>query len=69
MPGEATHGFTHFELRMTLLRAETEAEAPPGHAWMDRAAARAAMPTVMRRLLALLDSAALAEEDGTTRLH
>ena len=56
LPGEARHGFTHFELRMTLLHASVTGAAPEGHAWMEAAAARTAMPTVMRRLLALLDS-------------
>ncbi|WP_372623251.1 A/G-specific adenine glycosylase [Falsiroseomonas sp.] len=56
--GEARHGFTHFELRMTLLHAASAGDPLGGCAWMDAAAARAAMPTAMRRLLALLDSAA-----------
>jgi A/G-specific adenine glycosylase len=53
LPGEAQHGFTHFELRMTLLRARHGGEPPEGCAWMEVAAAQAAMPTAMRRLLAL----------------
>jgi A/G-specific adenine glycosylase len=56
LPGEASHGFTHFELRMTLLGARHPGEAPEGCHFMDRAAAAAAMPTAMRRLLALLDN-------------
>lgn len=64
LPGEARHGFTHFELRMGLLRAAWSGEAPEGFAWMPREAARAAMPTVMRRLLALLDSAGAREDEG-----
>jgi A/G-specific adenine glycosylase len=56
-PGEARHGFTHFELRMTLLAARHDAAAPEGFGWMAPDAARAAMPTVMRKLLALLDGA------------
>lgn len=64
LPGEAAHGFTHFELRMRLLRADAAGEAPEGYAWMSPEAARAAMPTVMRRLLALLDSAGAAREEG-----
>jgi A/G-specific adenine glycosylase len=55
VPGEAGHGFTHFELRMTLLRARHGGAAPAGFAWMAQDAARAAMPTVMRKLAALLD--------------
>jgi len=69
LPGEATHGFTHFELRMTLFRAAWDGAAPEGFAWMPREAARTAMPTVMRRLLGLLDSAALPEEDEDARIH
>ncbi|HEV7265939.1 MAG TPA: A/G-specific adenine glycosylase [Falsiroseomonas sp.] len=57
LPGEARHGFTHFELRMTLLGAAAAGDPPEGCAWMDAATAGAAMPTAMRRLLALLDSA------------
>ena len=56
LPGEAQHGFTHFELRMTLLGARHPGEAPEGCHFMDLAAAAAAMPTAMRRLLALLDN-------------
>lgn len=52
--GEALHGFTHFELRMALWRAAVPAmAAPEGFAWWEAAAARAAMPTVMRKLLDL----------------
>jgi A/G-specific adenine glycosylase len=57
LPGEARHGFTHFELRMTLLVARHDAAAPERFGWMAPDAARAAMPTVMRKLLALLDGA------------
>ncbi len=53
--GEARHGFTHFELRMTLLTATAPGDAPEGFAWMPRAAAAAAMPTAMKALLALFD--------------
>jgi A/G-specific adenine glycosylase len=55
MRDEARHGFTHFEVRMRLLRAEVAGDPPPGCAWMEPTAARAAMPTVMRRLVSLLD--------------
>ncbi len=66
IPGEARHGFTHFELRMTLLTARADAPAPEACAWMPPEAARTALPTVMRRLLALLDSGAEAgDEEGT----
>jgi A/G-specific adenine glycosylase len=54
IPGEAEHGFTHFELRMTLLSAGFGGPAPVGFDWMAPAAARAAMPTAMKRLLDLL---------------
>jgi A/G-specific adenine glycosylase len=64
LPGEARHGFTHFELRMTLLSAGFAGDPPEGLAWMAPEAARAAMPTVMRRLLALLDSPAAAGDEG-----
>ncbi|NKC32517.1 A/G-specific adenine glycosylase [Roseomonas sp. BU-1] len=57
LEGEARHGFTHFELRLQLLlAAPAEGDALPagsGLAWMAAAEARAAMPTAMRRLLAL----------------
>ncbi|MDO9500373.1 A/G-specific adenine glycosylase [Falsiroseomonas sp.] len=59
LDGEARHGFTHFELRMALLAARLPGTAEiPGHAWMDPAAARTAMPSVMHRLLTLWDGAA-----------
>jgi A/G-specific adenine glycosylase len=53
LPGEAQHGFTHFELRMILLAAPFAGAPPEGFAWMAPDAAQAAMPTAMRRLLAL----------------
>jgi A/G-specific adenine glycosylase len=53
LPGEAQHGFTHFELRMGLLVADHAGDPPEGFAWMTPEAAQAAMPTAMRRLLAL----------------
>jgi A/G-specific adenine glycosylase len=53
LPGEAQHGFTHFELRMILLAAPFAGAAPEGCAWMAPEAALTAMPTAMRRLLAL----------------
>jgi A/G-specific adenine glycosylase len=63
LPGEARHGFTHFELRMALLAARFAGEPPQGCAWMPAEAAGAAMPTAMRRLLALLDSAAASGDE------
>jgi A/G-specific adenine glycosylase len=53
LDGVAEHGFTHFDLRMALLRARHDGAAPDGFAWMDPATARAAMPTAMKRLVAL----------------
>ena len=59
LPGTAHHGFTHMDLAMRLAEAVAPASpAPPGMAWMEPAAARAALPTAMRRLLALADGAA-----------
>ena len=55
LPGEALHGFTHFELRMRLLHAEHHGVAPENMTWMAHDAAAAAMPSVMRKLLALKD--------------
>jgi A/G-specific adenine glycosylase len=54
LPGLARHGFTHFELEMVLFAAALPAgsAAPPGE-WQDPGAARAAVPSVMRRLLDL----------------
>jgi A/G-specific adenine glycosylase len=54
VPGVARHGFTHFELEMALFSADVPALAPPdGTEARPLAGAAAAMPTVMRRLLAL----------------
>ncbi|WP_198366604.1 A/G-specific adenine glycosylase [Roseomonas sp. KE0001] len=59
LPGEARHGFTHFELRMTLLAAE----APPGLVaegeWLSPDAAIAVLPGAMQRLLALAGEAGI----------
>jgi A/G-specific adenine glycosylase len=55
--GEARHGFTHFELRMTLLAATVPGDAPAGFVWMEANAAAAAMPTAMKALLALFSNA------------
>lgn len=55
-PGEARHGFTHFELRVELFVAVAPegCVAAEGHFWLDRRQALAAMPTAMRKVLALL---------------
>jgi A/G-specific adenine glycosylase len=53
LPGHARHGFTHFEVEMVLYAAPLPAGgAPPGE-WLDPEAARAALPSAMRRLLDL----------------
>ncbi|WP_458094022.1 A/G-specific adenine glycosylase [Roseomonas sp. WA12] len=53
-PGIARHGFTHMDLDMLLAEAAApEMPAPPGATWMEPEAAAKALPTVMRRLLAL----------------
>ncbi|MFT8244102.1 A/G-specific adenine glycosylase [Roseomonas sp. BN140053] len=52
-PGTARHGFTHMELEMQLLAARGDGPAPEGYFWMPEAEARAALPTLMRRLLDL----------------
>ncbi|WP_304621472.1 A/G-specific adenine glycosylase [Roseomonas sp. 18066] len=55
LPGEARHGFTHFELRMTLLAAV----APPGlnaeGEWLTAEAASLALPGAMQRLMVLAE--------------
>ena len=53
LPGEARHGFTHFELAMVLYAAPLPGGAAPEGEWQDLPAARAAVPSVMRRLLDL----------------
>lgn len=50
------HGFTHFELRLTVHRAlvAAEAESPPGAYWCEpEELAGEALPTVMKKVLAL----------------
>jgi len=51
-PGEARHGFTHFELRMRLLVAHCPA-LPPIEGFEAHPGEGLALPTAMRRLLAL----------------
>ncbi|MBL6455372.1 A/G-specific adenine glycosylase [Belnapia sp. T6] len=54
LPGVARHGFTHFELEMVLYAATVPRLDPPeGMEARPLAGAAAALPTVMRRLLAL----------------
>jgi len=54
LPGLARHGFTHFALEMTLYAAEVPRLDPPeGMEARTLAEAGAALPTVMRKLLAL----------------
>ena len=63
-PGVAHHGFTHMDLEMRLAEADVpEAPAPEGLTWMEPGAAQAALPTAMRRLLALAEDP-LAEGAG-----
>ncbi|WP_245615278.1 A/G-specific adenine glycosylase [Muricoccus aerilatus] len=63
-PGVAHHGFTHMDLEMRLAEAEaSEAPAPEGMTWMEPEAARAALPTAMRRLFTLVEGP-LAEGAG-----
>jgi A/G-specific adenine glycosylase len=50
LPSQATHGFTHFELRFTLLRARTDA-GPPGLWVAPDAFGSLALPTMTLRLL------------------
>lgn len=58
LPGLARHGFTHFELEMVLFTAALPPSAgPPEGEWQDALAARAAVPSVMRRLLDLAGAA------------
>ncbi len=59
LPGVARHGFTHVALEMILLAAATpHLEAPPpGMEARPLAEAAAALPTAMRRLLALAEAA------------
>jgi A/G-specific adenine glycosylase len=55
VPGVVTHVFTHFPLELVVLRADLpqSAVAPEGTWWMARAdIAGAALPTVMRKVLA-----------------
>ncbi|WP_245870473.1 A/G-specific adenine glycosylase [Teichococcus rhizosphaerae] len=57
LPGEAKHGFTHFELRMTLLAATLPPGARVEGDWLAPAAAALALPGAMLRLLALAEAA------------
>ncbi|MCK8785977.1 A/G-specific adenine glycosylase [Roseomonas sp. NAR14] len=60
LPGVARHGFTHLEVEMRLYAAALPGlDAPPGTELRPVAEARAALPTAMRRLLALADAAGL----------
>jgi A/G-specific adenine glycosylase len=56
VPGAARHGFTHFELEMALYEARVPRldPVPEGMEARPLAEARGALPTVMRRLLALV---------------
>jgi len=67
VPGEARHGFTHFELRMTLLAATLPLGARAEGEWWPPDAAMPALPGAMRRLLVLAE-APEAMASGATRL-
>jgi A/G-specific adenine glycosylase len=57
LPGEARHGFTHFELAVTVFAADalTTTRAPEGCRWVPLAELDGeALPTVMRRIVALV---------------
>ncbi|MBW6396614.1 A/G-specific adenine glycosylase [Roseomonas sp. HJA6] len=58
VPGIARHGFTHFQLEMVLYAAAVGPAVAPEGEWLAPAAARAAVPTVMRRLLELMEAVA-----------
>lgn len=58
IPGVARHGFTHFHLEMVLYAAPIGAAAPPEGEWLPPAVARASVPSVMRRLLDLMEDTA-----------
>ena len=54
LPGVARHGFTHFELEMRLFAAALPARAArPAGEWLPPDQAARALPSVMRRVLAL----------------
>lgn len=57
VPGTARHGFTHFELEMILFAAPLPRGVLPEGEWQPPDAARAAVPSVMRRLLDLAGAA------------
>ena len=50
--GEVRHVFTHFELRLDVVRLEIET-APDGYGWTHRADAADAIPSVFRKALKL----------------
>ncbi|MCW4113529.1 A/G-specific adenine glycosylase [Aurantimonas sp. MSK8Z-1] len=52
--GSVSHGFTHFDLELTVWRAEVAAD-PPGEGWWSPPAALAheALPTLMRKVVRL----------------
>jgi A/G-specific adenine glycosylase len=59
LPGVARHGFTHFELEVTVFRADLSQmpQAPPGLHWhpLDRLP-EAGLPTIMHKIAALASS-------------
>ena len=52
--GIVEHGLTHFTLRLHVFRALEAVRQPTGHRWSDAAQVeREALPTLMRKVLAL----------------
>jgi A/G-specific adenine glycosylase len=64
-PGVVSHGFTHFELELEVWRAEVRGRSGSIEMWLaPDALATAALPTVMRKIIAH----AFAAEDRPTSL-
>jgi A/G-specific adenine glycosylase len=54
VPEPVAHGFTHFELRLSIFRADLgqEAAAPPGHWWAPAGSLPdQALPNVMKKAI------------------
>ena len=52
LPSPVAHGFTHFELRLSVERAAVDLDmpAPPGHWWATKPSAEA-LPSVMKKAI------------------
>jgi A/G-specific adenine glycosylase len=61
--GAVRHVFTHFELELTVYRADIEVSAPPGHWWSGDYRAEA-LPTLMKKVI----EAALGHETAGRKL-